>query len=77
MAKNKKPEPKVDNRKTVPFGRLNYILFAAGLLVITAGWFLLRAGHISLSPVMLILRYCIVVPAAIILTPGKKKNSSK
>ncbi|HOP26163.1 MAG TPA: hypothetical protein PLM22_02985 [Candidatus Sabulitectum sp.] len=66
-----------DKRETVPFGKLNYILFAAGLLMITAGWFLLRAGHISVSPVMLVLGYCVVIPAAIIIVPGGKKNSGK
>ncbi len=55
MPKNRKSVPRVDKRETVPFGKLNYILFAAGLLLITAGWFLLRAGHISISPLMLIL----------------------
>jgi len=77
MAKNSKPAGKEDRRETVPFGKLNYILFAAGLLIITAGWFLLRAGHISLSPVMLILGYCVVIPVAIILVPGGKKDSTE
>lgn len=77
MAKNKKLDPPVDKRETVPFGKLNYILFAVGLLIITAGWFLLRAGHISLSPVMLILGYCVVIPVAIVFAPGKKKDSPR
>jgi len=76
MANNKKSVPQEDKRETVPFGKLNYILFAAGLLIITAGWFLLRAGHISLSPVMLILGYCVIIPVAIVFAP-KKKNSSR
>jgi len=75
MAKNKKNPPTVDVRETVPFGKLNYILFAAGLLLITAGWFFLRAGHISLSPIMLILGYCVVIPVAIIVKPGKGGSS--
>ena len=58
--------------ESVPFSRLNYILFAAGLLVITAGWFLLRGGHISIAPIMLILGYCGIIPLAIIL---KKKKT--
>ncbi len=77
MAKNKKPDPQAEKKETVPFGKLNYILFAAGLLIITAGWFLLRAGHISLSPVMLILGYCVIIPVAIVFVPGKKKDSSR
>jgi hypothetical protein len=55
----------------VPFSKLNYILFAAGLLVITAGWFLLRGGHISIAPIMLILGYCGIIPLAIIIKQKK------
>lgn len=78
MAKDRKRKEKDTERETVPFGKLNYILFAAGLIVITAGWFLLRAGSISVSPVMLILGYCVIIPAAIIIVPGKgKKDSGK
>jgi uncharacterized membrane protein len=74
MAKDKKPASSDEKQNVVPFGRVNYILFATGLIVITAGWFLLRAGHISLSPVMLILGYCVVIPAAIVLKPGNGKE---
>ncbi len=74
MAKEKRPVSSDEEQNVVPFGSINYILFAAGLIVITAGWFLLRAGHISLSPVMLILGYCVVIPAAIVLKPGNRKE---
>lgn len=77
MPKNRKSVPRVDRRETVPFGKLNYILFTAGLLLITAGWFLLRAGHISISPLMLILGYCVVIPLAIIIAPREDKGSSE
>ena len=62
---------KKDNLEDVPFSRLNYILFAVGLLVITAGWFLLRGGHISIAPIMLILGYCGIIPLAIVLKQKK------
>ena len=57
--------------ESVPFSKLNYILFAVGLLVITAGWFLLRGGHISIAPIMLILGYCGIIPLAIVLKQKK------
>lgn len=76
MAKEKKPVSSDNNRQdTAPFSTINYILFAVGLIIITAGWFLLRAGHISISPVMLILGYCVIVPVAIILKPGSGEKS--
>jgi len=74
MATEKKPVSSQKKQDTVPFSNINYILFAVGLIIITAGWFLLRAGHISISPIMLILGYCVVIPVAIILKPGSKKE---
>ncbi len=73
MAKDKKI---VETNKDVmtPFSNINYILFAVGLIMITGGWFLLRGGHISISPIMLILGYCVVIPVAIILKPKDKKE---
>ena len=74
MAKDKKV---IETNKDVmtPFSNINYILFAVGLVIITAGWFLLRGGHISISPIMLILGYCVVIPVAIILKPKDKKEN--
>ncbi|MCK5784965.1 MAG: hypothetical protein KAH54_00255 [Candidatus Sabulitectum sp.] len=74
MANEKKPVSAKDGQHTVPFSKINYILFTVGLIIITAGWFLLRAGHISVSPIMLILGYCVVIPVAIILKPVNKKE---
>jgi hypothetical protein len=50
-----------------PFRTRNYVLFGAGLVMITAGWFLLRAGHVTIAPILLVLGYCGVLPLAIIL----------
>lgn len=61
-----KADPAGDSEQ-VPFRPRNYILFAAGLAIIVGGWFLLRAGHITIAPVMLVLGYCVVLPLAIIL----------
>lgn len=61
----KKTEPA--GKETTPFTARNYILFAVGLLDIIIGWFLLRAGHITLAPIMLVVGYCGLVPLAIIL----------
>ncbi|RKZ09152.1 hypothetical protein DRQ25_07355 [Candidatus Fermentibacteria bacterium] len=71
MAKKEKTAPeKTDKTESTegaaPFTLINYILFAAGLLDIIAGWFLLRGGHITIAPVMLIAGYCVIIPVAII-----------
>lgn len=54
-------------REQAPFRTRNYVLFGAGLVMITAGWFLLRAGHVTIAPILLVLGYCGVLPLAIIL----------
>ncbi len=61
-----KADPAGDAEQS-PFKPRNYILFAAGLAIIVGGWFLLRAGHITVAPIMLVLGYCAVLPLAIIL----------
>lgn len=77
MSNDKTPVSSQTGHDSTPFSNLNYILFAIGLIVITAGWFFLRAGHISISPVMIILGYCVIIPIAIILKPGDKKKNTK
>ena len=54
-----------------PFTLMNYLLFAGGLLDIIIGWFLLRGGHITIAPIMLILGYCVIIPLAIVLRKKK------
>ena len=71
MAKKEKTAPeKIDKTESTegaaPFTLVNYVMFAAGLLDIIAGWFLLRGGHITIAPVMLIAGYCVIIPVAII-----------
>jgi len=62
------------SKGAAPFTMLNYILFAAGLLDIILGWFLLRAGRITIAPIMLILGYCVIIPMAIILRKKQPEN---
>ncbi|MCD4776096.1 MAG: DUF3098 domain-containing protein [Candidatus Aegiribacteria sp.] len=70
MAEKVKTAPEQIDRKentdgAAPFTLVNYILFAGGLLDIIIGWFLLRGGHITIAPVMLIAGYCGIIPLAI------------
>jgi len=65
---------KKDTDGSAPFTLVNYILFTAGLLDIILGWFLLRGGHITIAPVMLIIGYCVIIPLAIVF---RKKHAEK
>jgi len=56
----------------LPFTRINYILFLAGLLVIILGYVLMGTGELnsvqslSISPVVLLIGYLVIIPVAIL-----------
>ncbi len=54
------------------FDRRNYIVFAVALAVIIAGWLALARGSITFAPVVLVLGYCVLVPAAILVGIGDR-----
>ena len=79
MAKKNKTAPEKTDQKeskegAAPFTLVNYILFTAGLLDIVIGWFLLRGGHITIAPVMLIAGYCVIIPVAIVFRKKQPEN---
>ena len=61
------------------FGKINYQLFGIGLITIIFGYLLMAWGEtesiqsIKIAPIILIIGYCIIIPAAILVTPKKKK----
>jgi len=69
------------NNKTLfhswSFGKINYQLFGIGLLVIIFGYIIMAMGDtesfqsVKLSPVILIIGYCVIIPAAILVKPKK------
>jgi len=70
------------NNKTLfhswSFGKINYQLFGIGLLVIIFGYIIMAMGDtesfqaVKLSPVILIIGYCVFIPAAILVKPKNK-----
>ena len=67
---------KYDNKDVFdrwPFGRINYILFSIGLATIALGYLLMYTGDtysfqsISLSPFILVIGYCIIIPLAVLI----------
>lgn len=59
----------------LPFTKMNYYIFAAGLLAIILGYFTLSRGDITLAPILLVLGYCVIIPIAI-LYRGKESSPS-
>jgi len=64
-AKEKRQDSSTDEVEW-PFGKKNYILFGLALIVIVIGYVLLGEGSMTLSPVLLTLGYCVLIPAAIL-----------
>ena len=56
-----------------PFGRKNYILFGAAILVLIVGFIALWIGDITIAPILLVVGYCVLIPIAI-LVKGKKQE---
>ena len=67
---------KVPEKKGLPFGKRNYILFGIALLTIIVGYVFLGSGSITIAPILLVLGYCVLVPVAILLPPEKKVKAA-
>jgi hypothetical protein len=57
------------------FARLNYILMAVGLGVIVIGYIFLATGDITIAPILLVIGYCGILPAAILIRNRTQKSS--
>ncbi|MCD6161268.1 MAG: hypothetical protein J7K40_02505 [candidate division Zixibacteria bacterium] len=62
-----------NTEKNLGFGKLNFILLAVGLGMIVIGYIFLAIGDITIAPILLVLGYCGVLPAAILV---HKRNGS-
>ena len=60
------------------FGKINYQLFGIGLLIIILGYIIMATGEtesvqsIKIAPIILIIGYCVFIPAAILIKPKRK-----
>uniref|UniRef100_A0A832I437 DUF3098 domain-containing protein n=1 Tax=Eiseniibacteriota bacterium TaxID=2212470 RepID=A0A832I437_UNCEI len=49
------------------WGRLNRVLLGLGILVLVAGYVALSRGSTTLAPVLLVLGYCGLIPASLLV----------
>ena len=62
------------------FGKINYLLFGAGLALLMLGYFFMANGEVNsfqsltLAPILLFLGYIIVIPAALVFREKQTKN---
>jgi hypothetical protein len=64
------PRPVTPAGATLAFGPVNYALFAAAAAAIVVGYVLLARGSITLAPILLVLGYVVLLPAAILVRRG-------
>ena len=50
----------------------NYIIMAVAIVVLTLGYIIMGQNEISLSPIMLIIAYVIVIPVSLMVKFKKK-----
>jgi hypothetical protein len=64
-----RPSPRPASRAgaALAFGTLNYALFAAAVAAVVVGYVLLARGSITLAPILLVLGYVVLLPAAILV----------
>lgn len=58
------------------WGVTNSLLLGLGLAVLAAGYWALSRGSITLAPVLLVLGYCVLVPASL-LVRGRSEGSGE
>jgi hypothetical protein len=65
-------------RPRLVLGPLNYALMGAGVVSILVGFALLAARDISLAPFLLVLGFCALIPAGLLVerVPGRKAGAA-
>ena len=52
------------------WGRNNWLLLGAGLLLLVAGYVSLAHGSLTLAPLLLVTGYCVLIPASLLVSSG-------
>jgi hypothetical protein len=65
--RTRKTAPATESHASLKFSTINVVLLVLGLASIVAGYALLARGSITAAPLLLVLGYAVLLPAAIIL----------
>jgi hypothetical protein len=58
------------------WGTLNSLLLALGVAIIATGYVTLSKGSVTLAPILLVLGYCVLIPASLLIR-GRKSASGE
>lgn len=50
----------------------NYIMLIAGLLIVTIGYIIMGQDEITVSPILLIIAYLVIIPVSLLIKFKKK-----
>jgi uncharacterized membrane protein len=71
---------KQESHRPLPFSKINWILFCAGIMTLIVGYIFLSIGpwnsfwSLTLAPILLVLGYCVLIPVSILY---KRKTSKE
>jgi uncharacterized membrane protein HdeD (DUF308 family) len=67
MARTTRARPRERQNASLQFSRINWVLLAAGLVSIAAGYLLVTKASTVAAPLLLVLGYVVLIPLSIIL----------
>jgi len=63
---------KEDEKNKLHLGKINYILLLIAAIVLVVGYIIMSFNEISVSPILLVLAYAVIIPFALLYQPKKK-----
>ena len=60
----------------LPYGKKNYLVFAAALIVILLGFWTLAEGSITWAPILLVAGYCVLLPIALFIKDKPEEDDT-
>ncbi len=61
-----------EKKNKLHLNRINFILLLIAAIVLVAGYIIMSFNEISLSPVLLVIAYAVIIPFALLYQPKKK-----
>lgn len=65
-----------EKKRELPFKKINYLIFLVGFICIAVGFLFLAKGDITISPILLVLGYCVLIPVAILYKQKPKSDQT-
>ena len=61
-----------EKKNKLHLNRINFILLLIAAIVLVAGYIIMSFNEISLSPILLVFAYAVIIPFALLYQPKKK-----